>query len=312
MKISDAEKHIREGLQGIYDESESRNMAQLVLEACTGFSRSDLLLNKAALLSPEQEETIAQHLRRLQQHEPVQYVLNTAWFFGMELYVDRNVLIPRPETEELVDWIVNDVKAAGLDVFERGPMQADVTSCLKILDVGTGSGCIALALKKAMPKAEVWGCDVSEEALNVARRNGAALDIRVDFQGLNFLNEAQQTFLPTVDIIVSNPPYVPLSDKESMQPNVLNFEPHTALFVPNDDALLFYKAIAQFAKKRLYRNGAIYLEIHEELGAAVAGLFEQEGYPQVELKKDMQGKNRMVKASPNPSGGGASTRTRPA
>ena len=295
MKIAEAEAYIREGLNGIYDESESANIAQLVLEECTGFTRTHLLLNKQQSLTAEQENTIRELLPRLQQHEPVQYLLNKAWFYGMELYVDKNVLIPRPETEELVDWIVKDVKAAGLDVFERKPMQADVTSQVKILDIGTGSGCIALALKKAMPKAEVWGCDVSEEALTVARRNGAALNIRVDFQGVNFLDESQQKRLPSVDIIVSNPPYIPLRDKDSMRPNVLNYEPHTALFVPNNDALLFYKAIAHFAKKRLHDGGFIYLEIHEELGEAVANLFKSEGYLEVELRKDMQGKKRMVK-----------------
>jgi release factor glutamine methyltransferase len=215
----------------------------------------------------------------------------------MELYVDRSVLIPRPETEELVDWVTSDVNKAGIAVFQRGPAQADMTRQLKIVDIGTGSGCIALALKKAMPKAEVWGCDVSEEALNVARRNGAALDIRVDFQGINFLDKAQQTFLPSVDVIVSNPPYVPLRDKEGMRKNVLNFEPHTALFVPNEDALLFYKAIAYFAKNRLYKGGVIYLEIHEESSEDVKDLFRSEGYSHVEIKKDMQGKERMVKVT---------------
>jgi release factor glutamine methyltransferase len=221
--------------------------------------------------------------------------MNKSWFYGMELYVDKAVLIPRPETEELVDWVVKDMKASGIDVFPKEATDADVTTQLKILDIGTGSGCIALALKKMLPKAEVWGCDTSEEALNVARRNGAALDIRVDFQGANFLDEAQQKFLPTVDIIVSNPPYIPLSDSTAMQQNVVGYEPHIALFVPNDDPLLFYKAIAHFARKRLYENGCIYLEIHEALGEGVISLFKAEGYQNVELRKDMQGKDRMLK-----------------
>jgi release factor glutamine methyltransferase len=221
--------------------------------------------------------------------------MNKTWFYGMELYVDKNVLIPRPETEELVQWIVDDVKASGKNVFVRKSMEADETKQLKILDVGTGSGCIALALKKIMPKAEVWGCDLSEEALNVARRNGSSLDIRVDFQGVNFLDEAQQKLLPTVDIIVSNPPYVPLKDKDQMHANVVDHEPHTALFVPDDDALIFYKALAQFGKKRLYENGSIYMEIHEGLGQDVVNLFKESGYSNVELKKDMQGKDRMIR-----------------
>lgn len=295
MKIGEAHLYLRQALQTIYDESESSNIAQLVLEDCTGLSKTHLLFTKNDVLSTDQEKKLQEQLQRLLTHEPVHYVLNKAWFYGMELYVDNAVLIPRPETEELVEWIVNDVKASGIDVFSRGPMQADATTQLKILDIGTGSGCIALALKKEMPKAEIWGCDVSEEALNVARRNGSTLDIRVDFQGINFLDETQQHALPTVDILVSNPPYIPMQDKDTMRPNVLNYEPHTALFVPNDDALLFYKAIARYGKKRLYKNGSIYLEIHENLGPAVMDLFRSEGYNRTELKKDMQGKDRMVK-----------------
>lgn len=296
MNVGEAEKYIREGLKGIYDEGESSNIGLLVLEECTGLSPAVLRLNRNILLPAEQETKLHTILHRLQRHEPIQYILSKAWFYGMELYVDKAVLIPRPETEELVAWIVNEVKATTRSSFEQKPADADATSQLKILDVGTGSGCIALALKKALPRAEVWGCDVSEEALNVARRNGAALNIRVDFQGVNFLDEAQQKFLPTVDILVSNPPYVPLKDKASMQLNVLDYEPHTALFVPDNDPLLFYKALAQFAKRRLYQTGSVYAEIHEDLGKSVVDLFKQEGLSALELKNDMQGKNRMIKA----------------
>jgi release factor glutamine methyltransferase len=295
MKIGEAERYIREQLYNIYDHNESANIALLVLEDCTGLSGTDIIMNKERKISSEQESKIARHIQRLQQHEPIQYIMNKAWFYGMKLYVDKAVLIPRPETEELVDWIIKDVKASGKDVFERRPMEADVTTQLKILDIGTGSGCIALALKKRLLKAEVWGCDRSEEALNVARRNGSDLDIRVDFQGINFLDAAQQRSLPTVDIIVSNPPYIPINEKEEMNANVVHYEPHEALFVPNDDPLLFYKAIVHFAKKRLYENGAIYMEIHEGLGSEVVSLLNNEGYQNVELKKDMQGKDRMIK-----------------
>jgi release factor glutamine methyltransferase len=232
-------------------------------------------------------------------HEPVQYILNKAWFYGMQLYVNNDVLIPRPETEEMVQWIIDDVKKSDKDVFIRRASEADVTTELKIMDVCTGSGCIALALKKTMPKAEVWGCDISEEALNVARRNGSLLNIRVDFQGLDFLDEAQQRSLPTVDIIVSNPPYVPENEKATMMSNVLHHEPHLALFVPENDALLFYKALAQFGRQRLYDNGSMYMEIHEGLAQQVADLFNQQGYNNISVKKDMQGKERMVKVVKN-------------
>jgi release factor glutamine methyltransferase len=297
MKLYEAERYVRDQLKLLYDEREAGNIADLVVEHCTGFRRIDRLTRKEEVLPDEVYNTIQDYVQRLLKHEPVQYVLHTSWFYGMKLYVDNDVLIPRPETEELVDWIISDVKKAGLDVFERRPAQADVTTELKILDVGTGSGCIALALKKSMPKAEVWACDVSDRALNVARRNGSLLNIRIDFVGMNFLNETEHKQLPSVDIIASNPPYIPLRDKDSMHPNVVNYEPHTALFVPDNDALVFYKAIAQYARHRLHPGGRIYLEIHEDLGKQVVSLFQQEGYAHVELKKDMQGKDRMVKIS---------------
>lgn len=303
MKLFEAEQYIKDQLKKIYEDQEAVNISDLAIEHITGLSRTQRVFKKQEEISKEQIDQLQRNLERLKLHEPIQYVMNKAWFYGMELYVDKNVLIPRPETEELVQWIVDDVKALGKDVFVRRPMEADETKQLKILDVGTGSGCIALALKKAMPKAEVWGCDISEEALNVARRNGSALNIRVDFQGVNFLDEAQQKSLPTVDIIVSNPPYVPLKDKEEMNANVVDHEPHTALFVPDNDALVFYKALAEFGKKRLYENGSIYMEIHEGLGQDVVSIFKDSGYSDVELKKDMQGKDRMVKASLNLSDG---------
>jgi release factor glutamine methyltransferase len=295
MNIGEAERQLKDQLTNIYDSQEASNIADLLLEHITGFSRIERISKKGINLLPGQQQTLHSKLQQLLDHEPVQYVIGSVHFYGMELFVNNAVLIPRPETEELVNWIIKDVKSSGLDVFKRGPMQADSTKTLKIIDIGTGSGCIALALKKNMPKAEVWGCDISEEALNVARRNGSHLDTRVDFQGVDILDFAQQKSLPMVDIIVSNPPYVPLNNKEQMSANVLNFEPHTALFVPDNDPLLFYRALSELGKHRLYEKGSIYLEIHEELGPAVESLFKDELYASVEIKKDMQGKDRMVK-----------------
>lgn len=297
MKLFEAEQYIKDQLKEIYDEQEAGNIASLAIEHITGLSKTERVSKKQEQLSSSQLNHLQESLQRLKQHEPIQYVMNKAWFYGIELYVDKNVLIPRPETEELVQWIVDDVKASGKDVFVRKPTESDETTQFKILDIGTGSGCIPLALKKTMPKAEVWGCDISEEALNVARRNGSALDIRVDFQGLNFLDELQQKLLPTVDVIVSNPPYIPLKDKEQMNANVVDHEPHTALFVPDNDPLIFYKALTAFGRKRLYENGTIYMEIHEEIGNDVVNLFKENGYTKVEIRKDMQGKNRMIRAT---------------
>ncbi|RYZ15756.1 MAG: peptide chain release factor N(5)-glutamine methyltransferase [Chitinophagaceae bacterium] len=297
MNYGSALMTLRERLAGSYEPSEASAIAALVLEAVTGDDRGVLGLHADRQLTPEQQVLVLAHAERLAAEEPVQYVLGEAWFYGLRLYVDRAVLIPRPETEELVDWIVRDLRNAYPSLMEKGPADADRTDLLKILDVGTGSGCIALALKSAIPRAEVWGCDVSETALNVARRNGSDTGIRVDFQGIDFLDEAQQKLLPSVDVLVSNPPYIPWSDKESMHGNVVRYEPHSALFVPNDDALLFYRAIARFAHKRLHSKGIIYLEIHEELGPAVEELFRSEGFGSVEVRKDMQGKDRMVKVT---------------
>lgn len=296
MKLNEAEHWLKEQLKGVYDEREAGNIAAWVLEKITGTRRLDRLVNKEQPLVVQHLHELTRVVQRLQQFEPVQYVLAEAPFAGLKLFVDKNVLVPRPETEELVAWIIEDVKNEGIKVFQKAATDADKTDELKILDIGTGSGCIALALKAAMPLAEVWGCDSSDGALNVARRNGAHLDIRVDFVALNFLDPAQRRQLPTVDIIVSNPPYVPFKDKNTMQANVLEYEPHAALFVPDDDPLVFYDAIAEFGKTRLHEGGKIYVEIHEDLGASVVMLFKNHGYRPVVLKKDLQGKDRMVRA----------------
>ena len=296
MKLYEAEQWLKEQLRDVYDEREAGNIATWVLEKITGTGRLDRLVKRDQPLVVHHLHELTRVVQRLQQFEPVQYVLGEAPFAGLKFFVDKNVLVPRPETEELVAWIVSNVKEEGKKVFEKATAGADKTDELKILDVGTGCGCIALALKNAMPLAEVWGCDSSDGALNVARRNGAELDARVDFIALNFLDAAQRRQLPTVDIIVSNPPYVPFKDKNTMQANVLEYEPHSALFVPDDDPLVFYEAIAEFGKTRLHPGGKLYVEIHEDLGSSVVMLFKKHGYSEVVLKKDLQGKDRMVRA----------------
>ena len=302
MKMQEAEQWLRKELLPLYGEGEATAMTNMIMEHLTGLERPARMNQKDEPLNVHQLHHLTEINQRIHQHEPVQYIIGENWFAGMKLYVDKSVLIPRPETEELVQWIIQDVKAAGIDVFQNKEDEADKTNTLKILDVGTGSGCIALALKKQMPKAEVWGCDISEEALNVARRNGSDLDIRVDFQGVDFLDRDQQKFLPTVDIIVSNPPYVPMKDRDTMHNNVKDHEPSLALFVSDDDPLVFYKALAEFGKHRLHNNGSIYCEVYENLGDEVVQLFRYHGYNPIELRKDMQGKNRMVKAVYNNPG----------
>ena len=281
MTLSEAEHHLLSRLKEIYDPGEAGSISDLVLEHISGIKRVDRQTAKQIPLSPEQTGRLQLLILRLLTHEPVQYVLNEAWFCGLKFYVDKNVLIPRSETEELVEWIISNC---------RFPVDE-----LKILDIGSGSGCIPVALKRRIRKAEVWGCDISDEALNIARRNADTLGATIDFIQLDFLKAEQRKQLPHFDIIVSNPPYVPQKDKVSMHRNVLEYEPSGALFVPDNDPLVFYKAIAEFGKTNLHKDGSIYTEIHEDLGEPVLQLFQSAGYT-TELKKDMQEKDRMIKA----------------
>jgi len=288
MTIGESRKEIVRHIHSIYDEVEGTNIAELLLEHITRLQRIERVVKKDQPLAAEQVQLLNAAIERLQNHEPVQYITNEAWFAGMKLYVDRSVLIPRPETEELVEWILKEFR-----MLRRSPFGQNVRC--KILDVGTGSGCIAIALKKNLPAAEVWACDVSDEALNIARMNADALQAAIDFVPLDFLNKEQRKQLPQVDVIVSNPPYVPQKDKTEMRKNVVDFEPSAALFVPDNDPLIFYSAIADFGKGKLSSKGVIYVEIHEGLGAQIRKLFQEKGYGFIEIKKDLQGKDRMAK-----------------
>lgn len=284
MTVQEATYFLLNQLRTIHSDGEASQVTDWVMEHLTGSKKVERMLYKNAVITEKEEDMLHHYTKRLLAHEPVQYVLNESWFCGLKFFVDKNVLIPRPETEELVEWIISNCK---FPVDE-----------LKILDIGTGSGCIPIALKRRIRKADVWGCDVSETALSVAKKNATALGTEVNFLLLDFLDKNTWPPLPVFDIIVSNPPYVPVKDKESMQPNVLNYEPHRALFVPDNDALVFYKAIAAFGKDHLSKKGTIYLEIHEDLGKATSALFRAAGY-KTELKKDMQGKDRILKADRN-------------
>jgi release factor glutamine methyltransferase len=281
MTIQEAGKYSTDQLRNIYEEGEAASISDWLMESLTGIKKTDRISNRKKLLSPEQTSQLDNYLQRLLTHEPIQYVLNESWFCGLKFYVDKNVLIPRPETEELVEWIITNC---------RFPIDA-----LSILDIGTGSGAIPIALKRRLGKTNVSSVDISEEALEVAKRNATTLGVDIKLQQLDFLDKQQRDNLSCFDIIVSNPPYVPEKDKEQMQPNVLKYEPETALFVPDNDPLVFYKAIAEFGKDHLNNDGMIFMEIHEDLGEAVSSLFQSNGYS-TEIKKDMQGKERMVKA----------------
>ena len=282
MTIPEARKQLQDKLITIYGKTEAENISEWVIEHVTGTSRSDRILNKNPSLSGSQAEFLKEAEKRLLAHEPVQYVLNESWFCGMKFYVDKNVLIPRPETEELVEWIISNLKF---------PIDK-----LKILDIGSGSGCIPVALKRKLRKAEVWSCDISADALKIATRNAETLGADVHFRQIDFLNPGERKKFPAFDIIVSNPPYVPEKDKEQMNPNVLDYEPYAALFVPDNDPLIFYTAIADFAKQHLSSNGSIFLELHEDFAKDVQSVFQKESFS-IEIKKDMQGKERMLHAN---------------
>jgi len=279
---------ILKNLRSIYPEEEASQITDWVMESLTGSKKTERMFYKNSAITDKEQLQLQQFAERLTRHEPVQYVLNEAWFCGLKFYVDKNVLIPRPETEELVEWVIEEVRSRESGVQSR-------SSDIRILDIGTGSGCIPVALKRKLSEAEIWSCDISEDALNVAKKNAVALEADVNFMLLDFLNEKKRDSLPSFDIIISNPPYVPERDKEQMRPNVLNYEPHIALFVHDNDALIFYKAIAEFGKKHLNPGGAIYAEIHEDLGMAVSKAFKSNGYT-TETRKDMLEKERMLKA----------------
>lgn len=281
MTVQEATYTLAGKLRGLYSEGEAASVADMVMEHITGSQKTERMLYKHAALLAEEEAKLHHITERLLQSEPVQYILQEAWFGGFRFYVDRNVLIPRPETDELVEWIISNC---------RFPLTE-----LNILDIGTGSGCIAVALKRRLRKADVWACDISAAALLVAEKNAGLMNADITFRELDFLNRAAWPALPMFDIIVSNPPYVPVSDKAAMHLNVLTYEPHTALFVEDDDPLLFYKALAEFGSGHLKPGGHIFCEIHEQYGQDTQDVFRAAGY-HTEIKKDMQQKDRMLRS----------------
>ncbi len=292
MTVHQAQQQLQTALVEVYDDREAANIADWVMEHVTGQRKIDRIMHKHSPLALDKAARLQEFTRELLTHKPVQYVLHETWFAGMRFYVDENVLIPRPETEELVEWIVQWTTGNWQSAIGNNSSMA---TSLRILDIGTGSGCIPVSLKKKLPQAEVYACDVSEGALTVAARNAAAQQTAVNFLQVDFLDKESWPVLPQVDIIVSNPPYIPQKDKQTMLQNVLAYEPHLALFVPDNDALVFYEAIAGFAQRTLPAYGCVFVEIHEDLGQQTKELFELKGF-KAEVKKDFQGKDRMVKA----------------
>lgn len=277
MTVAEVADKIKLKLHQQFNANEIRQITLLLLRHFWQISETEFYIEKQKKLNEQFDTSFLQSLNLLQQHTPIQYVISTAEFYGLKFSVDENVLIPRPETEELVNWIITENK--GIQT---------------IIDIGTGSGCIAVALAKNMKHTKMYALDISEKAIKKAEQNAENNDVCIDFFCNDILSENDFTQIK-FDCIASNPPYVCESEKAKMKQNVLNFEPHSALFVPDSDALKFYRAIADFAILHLADKGKIYVEINENLAEETQNLFKQKGFGYTELKKDLNNKNRMLK-----------------
>ena len=283
MLLKQYKTHFFDLLKNIQDEQEIESFFFILTEYLHNLKRIDVALNPDFEISDAAIEKWNAILAQLQQEKPIQYITREAWFYGLRFEVNENTLIPRPETEELVEWIIESIKS---EVQSRK---------LEILDIGTGTGCIPISVKTNLPQANVSAIDVSEKALEVAKRNAASNKVEINFIQTNILEvlDLNQNF----DVIVSNPPYVRNLEKQEIKKNVLDYEPHLALFVEDNDALLFYRKIAQLALKNLSPNGLLFFEINQYLGNETVELLENLGFKNIELKKDIYGNDRMIRCS---------------
>jgi release factor glutamine methyltransferase len=266
-------------LADLYDAQEIEAVTLLTLKELTGLSGATIKAFPEKEITLRQSENIQTAVSRLQIGEPLQYILGYTEFYGLKLLVNPSVLIPRPETEELVEWVLKSAQP-----------QAN------ILDIGTGNGCIGISLKKNLREATISGMDISPEALATARTNAELNQTDVNFIEDDILQSANEKATVPFDIIVSNPPYVTLENKMRMHTNVTNFEPHTALFVPEYDPLIFYDAIADYAINNLTDNGLLFFEINESYGAQTVELLKNKGFTNIELRRDMSERDRMISA----------------
>ena len=283
MKVKEYRTLFIDELTSIYDAGEAESFFYLILEEKRNLKRIDLALHPDLVFSAEQMIIWNSILEQLKQEIPIQYLLGKTSFYGLDFEVNENVLIPRPETEELVEWILESQKSKV------------ESQKIRILDIGTGSGCIAISLAKNLPHATVFAIDVSEKALATAKINAKNNSEDVTFINQNILetDDLKQQF----DVIVSNPPYVRHLEKAEIKKNVLDNEPHLALFVADNDALIFYKKIAELAQKNLSKNGQLFFEINQYLGKEMVELLEKMNFTNIELRKDIYGNDRMIKAS---------------
>jgi release factor glutamine methyltransferase len=277
--IKEISSVIKESIGPLVGDNEARHFAWLLLDYLRGYTRTDLILKGDETLKPDEVAFVTGALERLSSGEPIQYVLGQTEFLGLTFKVDVRVLIPRPETEELVEWILSDVE----------------NDKVAILDIGTGSGCIPITLKNNLPNASIEAWDVSVDALNLARENALRNKTSVEFKCVDVLDPTVETTM-TFDVVVSNPPYVLTEEKLQMAVNVLNYEPHLALFVENHEPLVFYNAIATLSKSILKPGGKLYFEINRAFGNDVVEMLLSQGYDAVVLRKDLSGNDRMVRA----------------
>ncbi len=283
MRLNDIKQALKKQLADQYESVELGPILSILIEHVTGWDQVQQVIHKDNTISAAQELAFETAATALLAGRPIQYITGTTWFMGEPYNVNEQVLIPRPETEELVDWVIEYAAIKG--------------KALRILDIGTGSGCIAIALKKALPEAIVSAIDISTGAIKIAAANAAALKADIEWIALDILNTA---FLPDqYDVIVSNPPYIPMQEMKNMELQVTDHEPNIALFVPDEDPLMFYRTIARLAKLHLSTNGQLFFEIHYDQGDAMITLLDEMHF-HAELRTDMFGKDRMVRASLKP------------
>jgi release factor glutamine methyltransferase len=290
--------YIRKSLETLYPPEEVRSLTDRIVEKVCNLSRTQQILCKDKQLSYTEKESVRMIVHRLQQSEPIQYIFGETEFYGLPFEVSPAVLIPRPETEELVHRIVQEFKD---DVFFKktvSPVSSFSSVSPKILDVGTGSGCIAISLAKKLTNMQVYALDISKEALQIAQRNATRNNVIIQCTQADILSTDIQkdTSFPRFDLIVSNPPYVTESERAAMKCNVLDYEPHQALFVPDDDPILFYRRIAEFSLDKLIENGLLYFEINALYGEIISRMLHQKGFRNIELSCDLSGKERFIKA----------------
>lgn len=280
MSLQDTKQAIKHQLSSLYDALEINSMINIIIEEVTGWDALHQNIHKNDALDQSQKEQLEYYVKQLLTGKPLQYIIEKAWFMGKVYFVNEAVLIPRPETEELVEWIIEYAQI--------------INKPLSMIDIGTGSGCIPISLKLAIPNANLTAIDISKEALAIAQKNAASYHTDIEWIEQDILQTKQ--LKDQYDIIVSNPPYIPLREKVAMQKQVADHEPEIALFVPDQFPLIFYSKIAHIGKSALKTNGQLFFEIHYDQGDAIIALLNEMGY-HAELRQDIYGKDRMVRAS---------------